>query len=295
VSDALRRPNFFIVGAAKSGTTSMLRYLAQHADISMPQRREPIYFGRDLGSHSKRVTDLGEYLSMFSECCNERIVGEKSVWYLYSESAAEEIREFDPSSKIMIMLRNPVDMIYSLHQQFVSTGNEDVTSFDTALALVDERAAGRHIPDRAYFPGGLAYTRVPQYSEQVARYLGAFGNEQVHIIRFEDLAFKTESTYAQALEFLGVSRDFMPEFAIYNKKMKPRSRWIDQLVRNPPSLVPRRLCESLVWRLARFNRIESVRPPLSPELRTHLKKMFRPDVERLSELLSRDFTDWCKI
>jgi hypothetical protein len=271
----------------------MLRYLAQHPDISMPQKREPIYFGRDL-SHSKRVTDLGEYLRIFSNCGNERIVGEKSVWYLYSESAAEEIRQFDPNSKIMIMLRNPVDMVYSLHQQFVSTGNEDVTSFDAALALVDERAAGRHIPERARFPSGLAYTRVPQYSEQVARYLRAFGSDQVHIIRFEDLASKTESTYFEALKFLGVSGGFTPDFAIYNKKMKPRSGWIDWLVRHPPSLVPRRLCEPLLWRLARYNRIESARPPLSAEVQAHLKRLFRPDVERLSALLDRDFTDWCK-
>src|SRR3546814_7004105 len=76
---ALRRPNFFIVGAAKSGTTSMQKYLGQHPDIAMPQRREPIFFGQDLTSHTKRTGDAQAYLQVFAGCGPEKIVGEKTV------------------------------------------------------------------------------------------------------------------------------------------------------------------------------------------------------------------------
>lgn len=289
----MRQPNFFIVGAAKSGTTSMLRYLSQHPDISMPQKREPIHFGRDLHSHNRRITDLDEYLSIFSGSASETIVGEKSVWYLYSQSAAEEIRKFNRNSKIMIMLRNPVDVVHSLHQQFVLTGNEDVVSFDEAIGLVEERAAGRHVPEGAYFPSGLVYTRVPMYGEQVARYLQAFDGDQIHVIPFEDLASDTERTYAEALEFLGVNPSFAPEFKIHNRKMRPRSRWIERLTEHPPSLVPRQLFEPLFWRLTKYNSVELKRPPMSPKVRGYLQRVFRPDIERLSALLNRDFTHWC--
>jgi hypothetical protein len=289
----MRRPNFFIVGAAKSGTTSMLRYLSQHPDISMPQKREPNHFGRDLASHSNRITNRSEYLSIFADCGGEPVIGEKSVWYLYSQVAAEEIKEFNPDSRIMIMLRNPLEMIYSLHHQFLTTGNETVTSFDEAIALIDERNAGRGIPESAYFPEGLIYTRVPLYSEQVARYLRAFGRERVHIIRFEELASESDRVYADAVRFLDVSDQHAPNFAIYNKKMKPRSRRIEWLVEQLDSLGPQWLWEPLLWRLKRYNRVESRRPPMSIQTKLRLQRLFRPDVERLSTLLDRDFTNWC--
>ena len=273
----------------------MLRYLDQHPDIAMPQRREPIFFGSDLASHSRRTDSLEDYLAVFSGCVTEKVIGEKSVWYLYSRSAADEIKSFDKTAKILIMLRNPVDMVHSLHQQFLSTGNEDVASFDRALALVEERAAGRALPTSAHFPEGLLYTRVPLYCEQVKRYLQAFGKNQVHVISFDDFAGNTAQAYANTLSFLNVSPGFAPQFVVYNKKKKPL---LKGLAAGSPALpfrlLPDALQQSLRWRLHRLNRVEERRAPLSAATRGWLQDRFRPDIERLSILLDRDFTHWCR-
>ena len=293
----MRRPNFFIVGAAKSGTTSMQHYLGQHPDIAMPQRREPIFFGADLASHTKRTAKLDEYLQVFAGSGAEKIVGEKTVWYLYSRTAADEIKEFDRHAKILIMLRNPVDMVHALHHQFLSTGNEDVASFDEALALTDERASGRALPKTAHFPEGLLYTRVPLYCDQVARYLQAFGRDQVQVISFEEFSQKTAETYARTLFFLEVSQGFTPQFVIYNKKKRPLVKQLETVggsSSSPLRLLPTALQKSLRWRLHRLNRVEDKRAPLAASTRTRLQELFRPDVERLSALLDRDFTYWCR-
>lgn len=294
---ALRRPNFFIVGAAKSGTTSMQKYLGQHPDIAMPQRREPIFFGQDLTSHTKRTGDAQAYLQVFAGCGPEKIVGEKTVWYLYSKTAAAEIEAFDKNAKIMIMLRNPVDMVHSLHHQFLSTGNEDVRSFEAALALMEERAAGRSLPKGAHFPQGLLYTQVPLYCDQVERYLRAFGRDQVQVISFDEFSRDTPACYARALAFLDVRQDFTPEFVVYNKKRKARLKPLEDLSdgRSPAlALLPASLREALRWRLQRLNRVEDKRAPLPSATRRRLQALFRPDVERLSALLDRDFTRWCE-
>jgi hypothetical protein len=233
---------------------------------------------------------------MFAASGAEKVVGENSVWYLFSRSAAEEIKEFDRRAKIMIMLRNPTDMIYSLHQQFLSTGNETVASFDEAVALVDARAAGRSLPEGAHFPDGLIYTRVPRYCEQIERYFKAFGRDQVHVICFDDFAENTQAIYDAALDFLEVNRNFTPEFLIYNRKKKARSQWLDRVVTQPPGpliLMPEALRDRLLWQLRKYNSVDNRRPPMSPETRGFLQETFRPEVARLSKLLDRDFSHWC--
>ena len=106
----MRKPDFFIVGAPKCGTTSMHRYMSQHPDIFMAQGKEPIYFGSDL-KHDWKVSQE-QYFDLFRDADREQRIGEKSVWYMHSETAAAEIKAFDANADIIIMLRNPVDMMH---------------------------------------------------------------------------------------------------------------------------------------------------------------------------------------
>lgn len=127
-----KTPNFFIVGAPKCGTTAMHIYLRQHPEIFMPEKKESHFFGSDLNSQYF-IRDREKYLSLFSEAKDVKRIGEASVWYLYSKQAAYEIKEFSPSASIIIMLRNPVDMLYAQHSQFLYNGNENIASFEDAL------------------------------------------------------------------------------------------------------------------------------------------------------------------
>ena len=131
--DKYRKPDFFIVGAPKCGTTSMFHYLRQHPQIFMPDNKEPHYFGKDLIKMSDEFIDNeDEYLNLFKDAKSDQKLGEASTFYLYSKSAYKEIKEYNPDAKIIIMLRNPIDFLHSLHSQLLFSGYEDELDFEIA-------------------------------------------------------------------------------------------------------------------------------------------------------------------
>src|SRR5262249_53369576 len=128
----MNKPNFFIVGAPRCATTSMYTYLKQHPQIHLSLLKEPLFFATDLTIQPLAVTDEASYLGLFADAGDARRIGEGSVFYLLSKRAAEEIKRFSPRAKIIIMLRNPIDMMHSLHALYLRTGNEDL-DFEEAI------------------------------------------------------------------------------------------------------------------------------------------------------------------
>ena len=184
------KPNFFIVGAPKCGTTSLHEYLQRHPDVFMPFYKEPHYFGSDLeGSRFRQFRGQPErYLKLFRDARGEQRIGESSPWYLSSRRAAEEIHAYEPQAKIIIMLRNPVDMMYSMWSQFRYSGNEQIETFEAALEAEPERRRGERIRRAAHCISGLYYRDMARFSEQVGRYFELFGRERrqgCHIRRFQ--------------------------------------------------------------------------------------------------------------
>jgi len=305
----MRKPDFFIVGAPKCGTTAMQYYLSQHPDIFMPEAKPPYFKGKELhffGSDLKfRRPSLSEedYLSYFREAKDEKRVGEASVWYLYSKLAAIEIKECCPRASIIIMLRNPVDMIYSLHSQQVYNRNEDITSFREALQAEYERKKGLRIPKTVHLVEGLFYRETVKFSEQVKRYFDVFGRENVQIIIFDDFKADTAGVYKNTLRFLGVDDSFEPEFKVINPNKVVRSKALREFLHDPPPmarmarkigkrLVPKPLRQQIMEGLQRINIKYAPRPPMDPDLRHQLQEEFKPEVEKLSELLGRDLNFW---
>lgn len=137
----MRKPDFFIVGAPRCGTTSRKIYLDKHPEIFMALGREPHFFGTDFYSPSY-ILDERTYLSLFATANNEKRVGEKSVWYLSSKRATAEIKEFQTSASIIIILQNPVEMIYSFHNLLFNRGFEDLDDFKAALEAEEDRKRG---------------------------------------------------------------------------------------------------------------------------------------------------------
>ena len=137
-----RSPNFFIVGAARSGTTSMWEYLKQHPDIFMPEGfayKEPSYFCNLYG-----YNDFNLYLELFAGVKEEKAVGEASTPYLTSPESAAWIREVYPAAKIIILLRNPVDRAYSMYNWMIKEGYEGVYPFEEALDVEKVRIKDEH-------------------------------------------------------------------------------------------------------------------------------------------------------
>lgn len=296
----MRKPDFFIVGAPKCGTTAMNDYLKDHPEIFVPDKKEIHFFGADLAFRPPQRLTEAEYLSFFASAWSEKRVGEASVWYLYSRQAAAEIKAFMPTARIIIMLRNPVDMMYSLHSQRLYNGRENLSDFAQAL-MKEDTLSPKEQPEDTFHALSVSYRAVATYTPQVQRYFEVFGRERVHIIIFDDFARATPEVYRQTCEFLEVSQEFQPEFDIINANKGVHSTMVRSLLRYPPA--PLRLFLKLLGRparqgfkgwLRRLNTRYEPRSSLDPELRRRLQAEFASEVERLSVLLGRDLTPWCR-
>ncbi len=199
-----------------------------------------------------------EYLASFRASTWAERRGESSVWYLMSRSAAQRIHEFNSRAQIIVMLRNPVDMLQSLHSQAVLSHSEDILDFETALAAEGDRRRGVRIPANCTFPASLLYRETVRFKEQLERYFAVFGREQVHVLLFDDFVADTLKAHQGVLEFLGLDNAFAPHVRVVNPNKRFRSRWVHKQLWNlwdPRSpvrrighrLVPTRTVRGALW------------------------------------------------
>jgi len=295
----MRKPDFFIVGAPKCGTTALYRCLEAHPQIFVPERKELHHFGTDLYSPTY-VRDLDQYLALFAGAREEKSVGEASVWYLFSKRAAAEIKTFCPQARVIIMLRNPVDMLYSLHSQHLYNGTEEIQDFASALAAEEDRKRGRRLPNGVLAVERLYYREVAKYTDQVDRYLKAFRSENVKIIIHDDFKRDPAGSCRETFEFLNVDPNVAPAIRVVNPNKQLRSRTAQSVLNQPPSLLSKlvkplttpALRHRLFARAQQLNTSYKARPPLPRELRQQLQREFAPEVERLSTLLAKDLSQW---
>jgi len=306
-------PDLFIIGAPKSGTTSLYEYLKGHPEVFMSVVKEPCYFARDLAhDHSGNFLvyerDEALYTALFDEATPEqKRAGEGSTRYLYSKDAPALIREASPEARVIAMLRNPVDMIHSLHAHKLAAATEDLADFKDALDAEADRHAGRRIPAHSN-PTLATYRDRARFGEQLPRWFDTFGRNRVHVIIFEDMVRDPAGEFRRLLEFLEIDPDYVPaSFAAYNTAHAARSLSIRRVLntRLPQwvvwSLLPKVIGDTRTRGVVRrfrhswFHRKPIQKAPLSPQLRRQLEDEFAPDVARTSELLGRDLGElWFK-
>lgn len=299
--EGVGKPKFFIVGAPKSATTAMATSLAQHPDIFMSTPKEPHAFGEDLARLRQRM-EPADYVELFRGA-PERMRGEASVWYLRSRVAADEIHEFCPDARIIVMLRNPVDMLHSLHAQSIKSGIEQITDFRKALVAEPERRSGHRVRPGVRIADQLLYSEAVAYAPQLHRYLDRFGVEAVKVILFDDIVADPSRVMAETQEFLGVARLDKLELLRVNERVRARSILVQRMLRSPRrlrsisrALLPRetrvKLASAIVPRIESVNLAPTRGQPLSLELRVELTEWFRPGVEQLAALIDRDLSAW---
>lgn len=302
------KPDFFFVGAPKCGTSLMDHLLKRHPDLFLPLK-ELHYFGSDLEFNNPERS-LRSYLDFFKDVPEGRRAGENSAWYLYSKKAAQEIKAFCPHARVVIMLRDPVSMMHSLHAHLLFTGNEDIEDFEEALAAEPDRKAGRRIPRYSLPRGALLYREVASFSGQVQRYYEAFGRERVRVILADDFRKDVQGVFRETLRFLGV-RDEWPgmEDAFNttkrsrNEGKRARSRAVVRFLKRPGNqAILRDLVDEpfpgyrrFLTAVRRLNIRFEERKPMSPELRARLKTELAPEVDRLAALIGRDLSGWKKV
>jgi len=296
-----RKPDFFIVGAPKCGTTALHSALSNHPEVFLPKNKEPHFFGQDLEiGDGWCVRDEGRYLGLFDDCGEAERVGEASPWYLFSKTAAEEIRAFQPEARILILLRDPVDLIHSIHLQHLNTANEDIIDLAEALAAEPARARGERIPARAPFPNCLAYRSVARLFEQVSRYLDVFGEERVKVLLLDDMRSDERAFLREVCHFLEVREDVELEMGRRNpsrdltsvdlmlKRLHYRTRVISGLQQRLPK-VAKSIYRGAVRMLPAKRKVG-----ISPALRAELSMELREEVARLAALIKRDLSSWCQ-
>jgi hypothetical protein len=295
-------PDFFLVGAPKCGTTAMAQYLGQHPEIGMCAQKETQYFaGPELWSRfglkgSSRPFTHDEYGALFAGTETARRVGEASVWYLYSREAPEEIRRSVPSADIIVMLRNPMEMLPSLHSQFVFVGIEPVDDFATALALDQERE--QNGAPKGFPP--TSYRAAARYTEQLERYLRTFGPDRVHVIVYDDFRDDTLGAYQATCRFLGVDPGFVPVMEVVNASKRVRSGALRGLVRTPPEPLRKAVravsTQGLRRRagtaLIRWNSRGAERDPVPESVQESLRPLVAHEVAELRRLLGVELEAW---
>lgn len=288
----MRKPNFFIVGAPRCGTSSLRSYLKEHPDIFMSAEKELYFFDSDLRPSGWQPPSLQQYLANFAAAGDQKIIGEATPSYLRSERAAKDIKAFNPEARIVIMLRNPVDVMHSLHSAALYS-REPLTDFEAAV----EADARRKAPEL------IGYREFTDFPRQVQRYLDQFGRQHVHIIIFDDLKEDTASVYRSTLQFLDLDLvGPMPEFSVVNANTNVRHLRLHKNLAQPGgvfrhvarALLPPRLRSRIQRSLLKSNRAAGPRPPMDPRVRRRLQKEVQPQVEQLSKLLGRDLTGWVR-
>lgn len=293
-------PNFFIVGAPKCGTTAIYSYLTQHPQIFMSPHKEPTFFGQDLVPPAPYfVREWESYKALFDGAESYPVVGEASVYYLVSKTAASEIRSVAPGAKILIMIRNPIDMMHSWHSQLLYTGLEKEKSFGRALRLEIGRKKG-FIENGEYMHRALFYREMATFSEQIERYFEAFGRENVHVVLLEEFSKNNTAIYEEILSFLEVDNTHLPDFSVVNSNKEVRLGLLQNILRKRPKeirriakwIVPlfmkRKLIRPALRTLKQLNTREKSRDPLPPLYREQLRSEFDEEIKRLEILLNRD-------
>ena len=294
-------PTFFIIGAPKCGTTALYTWLSAHPQVCMSQPKEPQFFSGDIFGHQRNITHLDDYLRCFGHKPQAKEIGEASTCHLASPSAAKLIKRFSPQGKIVVMLRNPVEVMQSLHSERIFSGMENIRDFSTALDATAERtwAAGRFRGERVIRP---TYREMVRFSEQVGRYIHFFGRDRIHVILYDDLVDSAGAVYRDTLNFLGLEDDRRDSFEVVNDNKRVRSLTLQGFALHASETIrrfghlalPKPLRKYMSGVLNHLNTVQEPRPPMNPQLRKRLVMEFEPEIQALSVLLERDLSAWCK-
>jgi hypothetical protein len=282
----------------------LYNYLKQHPNCFMPDIKEPGYFSRSHIREEFRTTihylqSFEAYLALFRAAPeNALAVGEASTSYLRDDQALKAINRVFPEAKVIICLRDPVELVSSYYSFLKFEHWEDAPTLEHAWRVQPERAHGRHIPPSARRPDSLHYAEVARIGAQVREAHHIFGRERVKIVMFEDISRSFHTTYTEIQEFLGLPV-MMPAVVDISANSARRARYglIDRLVKRPPKFIGR--SKQALKKVLRRNSLgirafldrvntETVRNQLSEQLRDEMRAYFHDDVRLLSAEIGID-------
>lgn len=288
-----RAPDFLIVGAAKSGTTSLFHYLAQHPGLFLPIiDKEPGYYCDIWGTD-----DADYYFKLFANARPNQLTAEATTVYLTCPASAGLIHAANPKAKIIMVLRNPAERAFSLYLQMVKMGHEQLAPFERALDAEPARAA--RDPHAKFIPGyhyNYLYFASGLYEDQVQRYFDLFPAKQIHVLLFDELIGGIEAQVAKVLEFLEVPGGLEFESEVFNPAGYPRFVRLQHFLKYAIEDRSRRLKVDRGIRLAswlkNWNLARGKVPKLSPETYNGLVDRYAKSITATGQLIGRDLSHW---
>ena len=303
-------PNFFIVGAPKAGTTSLYHYLDQHPQIYMCPVKEPCHFASEVmpenvspqyrsswlaaneqgGTAGEKrfsgyVPDWSDYLRLFEGATDQTAIGEASVCYLWSPTAAKNIAARLPDARIVALLRHPIERAWSQYLHGVANGYI-TKSFRQHIEACLQSRGDEFTPAFPFLEFGL-------YTGQIRAYFDLFPRQNVQVCLYQD---GLSAIVHELFHFLNVDPDFPVNFA---------TRHLDSASAGVPNAVYRGLRKSGLWEPLRHLAPRRARAslrrlvfrkrevaPMEEADRRFLCHYYREDVLSLSKLLDRDLSSW---
>ncbi|MDJ0553302.1 MAG: sulfotransferase domain-containing protein [Microcoleaceae cyanobacterium MO_207.B10] len=300
-------PNFLLIGAAKSGTSSLYYYLKQHPQIYMPvsrDQKEPDFFTLEgesierLGPNGKfsmnnAITDLETYQTLFADVKDEIAIGEASTSYIYSEKAPQRIKHYIPDAKIIAILRDPAERAFSHFLFSLSNGREPIPDFAKTLQEEETRIANDFSFQWHHKRRGFYYT-------QLKRYYHIFDSSQIKVYLYEDLRNDAVSLNKDIFGFLEVDKSFDTNVnKQHNPTRVPKNQTINTLLNRPNPIkdtikhfLPTRFRKGVADNLKKKN---LGKPELPQKIRKQLIAEYREDILKLQDLINRDLSKWLEV
>jgi len=302
------KPNLFIVGAAKAGTTSIYNYLKDHPEVYLSPIKEPNYFNTELKfkdcrpeiqksiyldfdeyfdretlkeKHFACFDRKEEYLKLYRDVKEEKVIGEFSTSYLHSSKAAEEIYNFNEDSKIIIILREPVSRTLSHYHMDLNAG------FNTNNILEDLKN-DFNSTKKGYCISNM-YIDLSLYYRHVKRYLDVFPKEQILFIKFEDLVKNNKTVLEDLYSFLGLNNyeGINTLNNIHNQTVVPKFKFLVKVMKFK-KIIPR----SILMCLKKIKPIFFKKPSkeeISTEIIEYLQNIVLEDFKKTNELIENHY------
>jgi hypothetical protein len=281
-----RWPDVFVVGPPKAGTTSIYTYMREIPGVYMSPVKEPHYFARRIvptGSRSRPIRDKTAYLKLFKGAAPSDLLGEASPTYLHDSEAPPLIRQVSPHARILVTLRDPVDLVFSLYVLMHGRGVIHGSFTEAVTCRLNGEPVDWHRPQLRVEYGF--------YHEALCRYRAVFGASRVKVLIFEEMARDPVGTMRSVARFLGLREpNFSRELKTYNRSAVPRSRLARKLLAN--RRITRTAEKLLTSQLRRYLReyllVRSVtKPVMEHGARDALIALYAEDVARTAHFLGR--------
>ena len=307
----------FVAGAPRCGTTAVAKWLRGHPEVCLAKPKETHFFAmQDLrGSGDAELRELVSSKLVerfFPNRDDASVLIDGSVSYLYAPERLEPALRLWPDARFILCVRNPLQMVPSLHQRNVVNGDESVRDFGRAWSLVAERRRGRSIPRSCLDPRLLDYWEAGFLGKYVQNFLEVIGRERCLVIVFDDLVADPRREYLRALDFLDLPDDGKTIFERHADSMDCRVAWLQRLLQRPPRFAmhlvdpddlqnPRFAETASPWlqkiidmrsRIVDWNEVPAKRPVVEQATIQEMRAMYARDVTLLSGLLGRDLTHW---